>query len=136
MAKKVLLDCLITINAVDYTAQVSKVEVDDKIEDKEVTNYGSNSAKEYIGGLESGSIKVTFKNDYAAAAVDTNMWALRRQVVAWTVRAGSGAKSASNPEYSGNLLVNGWTPISGTVGDVAEVSVDFPLSGPMARAIV
>lgn len=133
MAKKILLDCFVSINGVDYTNNTSKVELDDSFETKESTTFGSGSAKENLAGLEEGSIKVTFKNDYAAGAIDGQMWALRRQVVPFVVRPTQAVVGTSNPQYGGSILINGWTPISGSVGDLAEVDVDYPLSGPMTR---
>lgn len=134
MAKKVLLDCFISINGVDYSANSSKVELDDSFETKDSTTHGSGGAKQNLAGLEEGSIKVTFKNDYAAGAIDSQMWALRRTIVPFEVRPSQAVVGVSNPKYTGNILINGWTPLSGSVGDVAEVDVDYPLDGPMARA--
>ena len=133
MAKKVLLDAQLAINSSDLTQWCAKVELNDEFEDKETTTFASGKAKEYLGGLESGGVGITFKNDYAAAALDSIMWALRRSVVTFAVRADAGAVTTSNPQYAGSILINKWTPISGSVGDVAEVDVTFPLSGPMTR---
>ncbi len=133
MPKKVLLDAQLAINATDVTSWTAKVELEDEFEDKETTTFASGKAKEVLGGLESGSVGITFKNDYAAAALDSIMWALRRTVVVFTTRADAGAVTTSNPQYGGSILINKWTPISGSVGDVAEVDVTFPLSGPMTR---
>jgi hypothetical protein len=134
MAKQVLLDCYVEINGVDRTASVSKADLDDKFEEKDTTTYGSGSAKELLAGLESGSIGITFKNDYAASALDSAMWALRRSIVAFKIRPTSSAiVSTANPQYGGNILISNWKPISGSVGDVAEVDVTFNLSGPMTR---
>lgn len=134
MAKKVLLDATVSINGTDVTDWVSKVELDDPFEEKETTTYGSGKAKEYLAGLEMGTVALTFKQDYAASALDDIMWALRRQVVAFTARADAAVVSTSNPQYSGDILISKWTPIAGNVGDVAEVDVTYPLCGPMARA--
>lgn len=134
MAKQVLLDCYVEINAVDRSSNVSKADLNDQFEEKETTNYGSGGAKEIIAGLESGSIGITFKNDYAASALDSAMWALRRSVVAFKIRPSSAAiVSTANPQYGGNILISSWKPIAGSVGDVAEVDVTFNLSGPMTR---
>lgn len=133
MPKKVLLDAQLAINSTDVTQWCAKVELDDKFEDKETTTFASGKAKEVLGGLESGEVGVSFKNDFAAAALDAIMWALRRSVVTFATRADAGAVTTSNPQYGGSILINQWTPISGSVGDVAEVDVTFPLSGPMTR---
>lgn len=133
MGKKVLLDAQLAINSTDLTQWCAKIELDDEFEDKETTTFASGKAKEYLGGLESGNVGITFKNDFAAAALDSIMWALRRSVVTWAARADAGAVTTSNPQYGGSILINKWTPVSGSVGDVAEVDVTFPLSGPMTR---
>jgi hypothetical protein len=134
MPKKVLLDAQLDINGVDLTQWCAKLELDDKFEDKKTTTYASGGAEEVLGGLESGTIGITFKNSYTVGELDALMWALRRSVVTWKARADLDAVTTSNPQYSGSLLVNEWVPISGAVGDVAEVDVTFPMSGPMARA--
>jgi hypothetical protein len=135
VAKQVLLNCYVEINAVDRTANVAKVELDDQFEEKETTTFASGGAKEVIGGLESGTIGITFKNDYAGGALDSAMWALRRSVVAFKVRPEKDViVSSANPQYSGSMLINQWKPIAGAVGDVAEVDVSFPMSGVMVRS--
>lgn len=134
MAKKVLLDAVLVIDGDDLTDWCAKIELEDEFEDKEITTYGSNGAKEVLGGLESGTIGITFRNSFTAGELDEIMWAKRRSVVTWTARAAASAVDSSNPQYSGELLVNSWSPIKGNVGDVAEVDVSFPMSGPMARA--
>lgn len=133
MAKKVLLDAQLSINGTDLTDWCSKVEVEDQFEEKETTTHGSGGAKEYLAGLESGTVSITFKNDYTAGQLDDIMWALRRQVVSFAARADGDAVSANNPQYQGDILINSWTPLAGSVGDVAEVEVQYPLSGPLDR---
>lgn len=133
MPKKVLLDAQLAINGSDVTQWCAKVELEDNFEEKETTTFASGRAKEYLGGLESGEVGITFKNDYAAAALDSIMWAIRRTVVTFAARADAGAVSTSNPQYGGSILINKWVPINGSVGDVAEVDCSFPLSGPMSR---
>jgi hypothetical protein len=133
MPKKVLLDAQLGIAGVDRTQWCAKVELEDNFEDKDTTTFASGGAKEVLGGLESGEVSITFKNDYDVAALDASMWALRRSVVTFTARADADPVSTSNPQYSGSILINKWVPISGSVGDVAEVDVTFPLSGPMTR---
>lgn len=134
MAKKVLLDAQLSIANNDLTDWCAKIELNDEYEDKDTTTFGSGGAKERLGGLESGEIGITFKQDYADNALDEIMWLLRRQVVTFAARADEDAVSASNPNYTGSILINKWVPIAGSVGDVAEADVTFPLSGTLARA--
>jgi hypothetical protein len=134
VAKKVLLNCFVEINSVDRTASVSKVELDDTFEEKETTTYGDDGAKRVLAGLESGSVGITFKNDFAAAALDSAMWALRRSVVSFKARTEKDlVVSSANPQYECDILIGGWKPISGSVGDVAEVDISFTMDGAMSR---
>lgn len=134
MGKKVLLDAVLSIDSNDLTQWCAKVELTADFEEKDVTTFSSGGAKEVLGGLESGSIGLTFRNSHTAGELDEVMWSLRRSVVPFTVRADAAVVSSSNPQYSGNLLVNQWSPIAGSVGDVNELDVTFPLSGPLVRA--
>lgn len=134
MAKKVLLDAQLEIDGNDLTQWCAKVELTDDFEEKEVTTFSSGGAKEVLGGLESGSIGISFKNSHSAGELDQIMWALRREVKTFKVRADEAAVSTSNPQYSGSILINQWSPIMGSVGDVNEFDVTFPLSGALVRA--
>lgn len=134
MAKKVLLDAQLSINSTDLTQWCAKVELDDTFEEKDVSTFASGGAKEVLGGQESGSLGITFRNSHTAGELDSIMWALRRTVVTFTTRADAAAVSTSNPQYSGSILVNQWSPIMGSVGDVNELDVTYPLSGVLVRA--
>lgn len=134
MTKIVLLDAQLSINNTDVTSWVSKMELSDEFEAKKTTTFGSGGAEENLGGLESFDVAITFKQDYAASAIDAVMWALRRSVVTFAARADADAISTTNPKYSGSILINKWVPIAGNVGDVGEVDVTYPGSGPLARS--
>lgn len=136
MAKMILLASYLSINAVDESGFTSGVELTAEIEEKDVSVFTSLGWKEVKGGMGSGSLAPKFKQDVAAAALDSRMWPLflGRVPVAFEVRLDNAAVGASNPKYTGLVLVNKWTPIGGSVGDVAEVSVSWPTSGVIARA--
>jgi hypothetical protein len=134
MAKMVLTAAYVSVSSNDLSSYCSKAELVVDVEDKETTTFGSSGWKEYLGGLKSGTLALTFKQDVAAGLLDAIMWPLLGTVVAFEVRLSSSAVGTSNPKYTGNLLVKGWTPLSGSVGDVAEVGVSYPTSAAVARA--
>ncbi|MGW0914652.1 hypothetical protein ACWD1Z_23285 [Streptomyces sp. NPDC002784] len=136
MPKMVLLAEYLSINGTVLNTYTKKAEVAVEVEDKDVTNYASLGWKEVIGGLKSGELGVEFLQDFAAAQLDSIMWPLLGTVVAFEVRADQAAVSASNPKYTGNILIKGWSPITGSVGDEATVSQTFPTSGAVTRATV
>lgn len=134
MAKMVLKAAYFALNAVDESANVSKVELVTEVEDKDVTTYASQGWVEYLGGLASGELGLTFKQDIAAAAVDARLWALFGTVTTFEVRLSNAVVSANNPKWTGSVLVKKLTPIAGGVGDVAEQDVSWPTSGVVTRA--
>lgn len=134
MPKMVLLAEFLSLAGNDVSSNTNKAEVTVEVEEKDVTTYGSDGWKEVLGGLKSGTIAIEFKQDFAAAALDSIMWPLLGTVVPFEVRPDQAAVSASNPSYTGNLLIKAWNPVTGSVGDEASVSVSYPTSGAVARA--
>lgn len=115
---------------------MSKIEVTAEIEEKDVTVFTSLGWKEVTGGLKSGNISCTFKNDYTDSALDDDLWTvfIAGVPIAYEARATQSAVGPNNPKYSGNVLVKSVQPIMGSVGDVAEQSVTWPTSGAITRA--
>ncbi|GGZ80249.1 phage tail tube protein [Streptomyces echinoruber] len=134
MPKMVLLAQYLSINGQTLTTYTKKAELSVEVEDKDVTTYASLGWKEVLGGLKSGELGCEFLQDFAASQLDAIMWPLLGTVVPFEVRADQGARSPSNPGYTGNILINGWNPIEGSVGDEATVSLGFPTSGAVTRA--
>ncbi|MEU8531594.1 phage tail tube protein [Streptomyces parvulus] len=124
----------LSINANDLSEFTRKAELTVEVEEKDVTNYKSLGWKEVVGGLKSGELGCEFLQDFAATKLDAIMWPLLGTVVPFVVRADQAAVGPSNPSYSGSILINGWNPITGSVGDEATVSLGFPTSGAVARA--
>ena len=134
--KMVLLASFVSLNGTDLSSYAKKVELTTEVEDKDVTNYGSAGWTEVLGGLKSGELSLELLQDVAASALDSIMWPLLGTVVPFEVRLDQAAVGTSNPKYSGSVLINGWNPIEGSIGDEASVSVDYPTSGQVVRATV
>jgi len=135
MAKMVLLAAFVSVGGNDLSSYARKAEVTVEVEDKDVTTYASLGWKEVLGGLKSGELSLELLQDVAATKVDSIMWPLLGTVVPFVVRLDNSAKSANNPEWTGSVLINGWNPIEGGVGDEASVSVGYPTSGAVVRAV-
>lgn len=134
MAKFVLTAEYVALNGTDRSSFVTSGELSLEAESKEVTNYGSAGWKEFLGGLKSGELKLKFLQDVAASQIDSIMFPLLGTVVTFEVRASNAVVGTSNPKYTGSVLITGWNPIEGSVGDEATVSVSYPTSGAVARA--
>lgn len=134
MAKMVLLAQYLALNSVDLSDYTRKAELSIEVEDKDITTYGSLGWKVVLGGLKSGELGIEFLQDVAATKIDSIMWPLLGTVVTFEVRADSAAVGTSNPKYTGSVLIKGWNPIEGSVGDEASVGVTYPTSGAVTRA--
>jgi hypothetical protein len=134
MAKMVLLAQYLALNGTDLSDYTRKAELSIEVEDKDVTTYGSLGWKAVLGGLKSGEIGIEFLQDVAATKIDSIMWPLLGTVVTFEVRADSAAVGTSNPKYTGSVLIKGWNPIEGSIGDEASVGVTYPTSGAVTRA--
>ncbi|MCX4468967.1 hypothetical protein OOK41_01335 [Micromonospora sp. NBC_01655] len=130
----VLTAAYVSLAGIERSGDLNKAELSAEVEEKDVTTFKSLGWKEVVGGLKSGSLALSFKNDLAAAAVDQAMWDALGTVVPFVVRASQAAVGTSNPQYSGNVLVKSWTPIAGAPGDVNESNHTYPTSGPVVRA--
>lgn len=135
MAKMVLLASFLSLNGGDRSANTNKVELQTEVDEQDMTTFASLGWKEVLGGLRSGSLGAEFKQDVAAAALDAVIWPLFGTVVPFEVRLDNAVVGASNPKYTGFVLIKSWTPISGSVGDGASVSVNWPTSGVVTRAV-
>lgn len=134
MPKQILTNVVTLINGVDRSSFITSSELSVESESKDITSYGSAGWKEFLGGLRSGELKLKFLQDVAASQIDSVMWPLLGTTVPFVVRANTGAVGVSNPQYSGNIVVTGWNPIEGSVGDEATVSVSYPTTGIILRA--
>ncbi|WP_433537597.1 phage tail tube protein [Micromonospora sp. CA-249363] len=134
MAKMVLTAAYLAINGTDLSTYTNSIELTTEVDEKDVTTFGSGGWKEVLGGLRSGGLSIEFKQDIAASALDSIMWALFGTVVTFEVRLSNASVGTSNPKYTGSVLVKEWAPISGNVGDDASVKVSYPTSGAVTRA--
>lgn len=133
MPHMVLLAAYLNLNSNDLSDHARKIELSVEVEEKDVTTYASAGWKEVLGGLKSGELGLEFLQDVAATELDSIMWPLLGQVVPFTAKLNNSTTTTSNPAYSGSVLVKGWNPLEGSVGDEASVSVSYPTSGAVTR---
>ncbi|MGI5493883.1 hypothetical protein [Microtetraspora malaysiensis] len=133
MAVFTYIDAAVTINGVDLSDHVTKATLKIDVEDKETTAMGS-GWKSRTGGLKEGSLELELNQDFATSKVDATIWPLLGTVVAVTIKPTSAATGPANPQYSGTVLIKEYTPLDGSVGDLAKTSVSWPTSGAITRA--
>ncbi|GLZ36213.1 hypothetical protein Lesp02_84000 [Lentzea sp. NBRC 105346] len=134
MAIMVLTASYLSLAGTNVSDHTKKIELAAEVDEKDVTTFASLGWVEVKGGLKKGSLAATFLQDVAAGQIDSMMWPLLGTNIAFEVRLDNAAVGASNPKYTGSVLVKKWTPIAGAPGDVAEVDVEYPTSGAITRA--
>jgi predicted secreted protein len=125
---------------VDLTNHVQSITINRNFDELEVTAMGA-TGRQYVAGLETSTIAVDFLNDDAASSVMQTLNTLVGTTAAFkicqTTVAGSPSTatiSATNPLYTGLVLVNKLTPVAGKVGDISMQSLTFTVSGAITVA--
>lgn len=136
MASITLKDAHLTVNSVDLSDQIQQVTVNLSKDAPQSTAMGDNSHEYLADGLNNATFSVTFRGDYAAGETDATLWGIYSgsSAVAFVLKPNGSSTSTSNPAYSGNCILTDWTPISGSVGDLATVPATFQVTGDVSRA--
>lgn len=134
MAKFYAQDYKVTIGTTVVSSSIASVTLDITTDEIETTSFGS-TYRTRIGGLKDASVSFDFHQDFAAGAVDALLYPLMGSTVAVKISPTSGTISATNPEYQFNALVTQYQPFAGAVGDLATLSVTWPVSGEVVRDV-
>jgi hypothetical protein len=135
MADFVLKNAYVYINAVDLSDHVRELTFEVTPDVLDNTCMGDTAHSNIIGLIDS-SFSVKFVQDFASGKIDATLapLALAGTAHAVVLRADTGAKSATNPEYGFTAVIESYPFLSGAVGDLAEVTVSWKLSGGTAPA--
>ena len=134
MARLVLTNAYITINAVNLSDHIASVTLTTNDDVVETTAFGS-TARTRVAGLGDNSVAIEFHQDYAAANVEATIYPLLGTATAVVVKPNGPTTAADNPAYSFDALVSEWTPLNGAVGELATASVTWPISGEVTKAV-
>lgn len=134
MAAFVLTNESVVINGVDLSDHVKSATLVVSADQIDSTAMSSGGWKSYVGGLKVGSLTLTLNQDHAAGSVDATLWAAFGTVVAFTVKPVAGATSATNPAYSGSVLIAEHQPVGSGLGELSAVGITLPTSGTVTRA--
>ena len=134
MAKFAATDYAITINGSDFSSSLNSVELAQEADDLETTAFGS-TWRTRIGGLKQASLTLNFMQDFAAGSVDATLNGLLGSIATVVIKPTSSAVGTTNPSYTMTALVTQYSPFASSVGDVATLSVTWPVSGSVVRAI-
>jgi hypothetical protein len=127
VAKFVATDYNIKINGADFSSAIAAVTFEISAAEQETTAFG-NSFIQRIAGLKDASVSLDFHQDFGAAAVDQTLFPLLGSNATITVIPNGTVVSGTNPSYTGVFLCTEYSPMSSSVGDLATLSVSWPLA--------
>lgn len=133
MAKFVATDYVIDIGGTDFSSSIAAATLEISADEQETTAFGADY-RTRIAGLKDASLTLDFHQDFGAASVDATLFPLMGSVVAFSITPTSGTVSATNPQYSGSAVVTSYSPFSNSVGDIATLSVTWPVTGAITRS--
>lgn len=132
MGIEVLSDAFVSVNAVDISDHVESVEIEDTV-DLQEANVMGDTGQRRLAGLRDWLITMNLRQDYAASKVDATLQPLIGVETAVKVRKSkASAIGATNPEYQGNGMLEGYPAVAGSVGETHNVSVTFRGSDGLA----
>jgi hypothetical protein len=146
MARLVLTDAVVTLNTTDISEYISSVTLSTPEDVVETTGFGPTASRTRTSGLKDHSVTLEFMNDFASGALEQVIDTIGIGNLAnFTIKPTAASTSPTNPIYkadgsgtgaakAGQVLVSEWTPLNGAVGELATVSVTWPVSGQIVKA--
>jgi hypothetical protein len=138
MAKLVLTNAYVVLASTDISTYVSSVSLSTTLDVVETTAFGD-TARKRIAGLADNSITLEFHQDFASGALEQLIYPSDANskigtAVAMEIRPVNTTVATTNPKYTFSALITEWTPVNGAVGELATVSVTWPISGAITKA--
>lgn len=127
MAKH-MVNPVVSINGTDISDHVHAMTVNISADSLESTAFGS-GWREHIAGLKSGSIQISYHNDFATSQASTLINPLLGSYATVVARPQSGTASATNPSGTAVCFVSSVLPIAGAVGDISSADITWDTHG-------
>ena len=133
MAKLVLTNATVSLNASDISSSVAAITISTSAAEVPTTNFGSGGAVTRVAGLIDNSVTLSMHNDYNA--IDGLIFPLiGSTAVTMVIKSSTAAVSTANPSYTFSVLCTEWTPVNGAVGELNTADVTWPISGTITKA--
>ena len=135
MAKQVLTNVAVTFGTAntDISGYVTSITLSTTAAEVMTSAMGS-SAMTRIQGMIDSSVTIELQQDYPT--IEKLFWDAfsAGTAVPMTVKPnGTATASSTNPSYAFSALPTSWTPVNGAIGDLATVSITYPISGAITK---
>ena len=118
----------------DMSSVVISASINVNFDQLEITAMGD-AAHKYLKGLQASTLSGSLYIDQAAIAAGSTravLDSLSGTSAAFEIGATGSVASATNPIYKGSCFVNGYTPINGANGEVAQLDFTFDITAQTA----
>ena len=133
MPRLVLTNASVVVASTDLSQYITSVSLNTTYDIVETTAFG-NTAKTRVAGLADNSVTFEFNQDYATSALEQTIYPLLGTAATIVAKPVAGTTTTVNPQYAFSALVSEWTPLNGSVGELATASVTWPISGAITKA--
>ena len=121
----------------DLSDHVKSITLNRQFDELEVTAMGDSSHR-FVKGLEASTLTLSFLNDDSANSVMQTLQTNWGTSVAFALVQTKGNPtttiSATNPLYTGMILVNKTTDINGATGDISTQDITFTINSVVTVA--
>jgi hypothetical protein len=132
MSKLVLTNSNVTLGGTDVSAYVASVTLSISVNEVETTSFGTGAVTR-VGGLQDNSVTLDMHQDFSA--IEGLVFPLIGGTTSLVIKPNGTAVGTANPSYTMTPLVTEWTPVNGAVGELATVSVTWPISGTVTKQV-
>lgn len=136
MAHTVFTNASVVLNGVDLSDHVDSVTMTHTTETLDDTCMGD-TYRNRLPGLRDWSAQISLKADFAASEVDATLATIRGLTapVTLAIRPVNAAISATNPEYTGPVIVTDEQIFGGAVGEMNMSPITCQGAGALVRDI-
>jgi hypothetical protein len=127
LPKWIATDVYVEINTVDLSDHAHGVETPQEKERVDVSGFNSAGTKEFLPGSKTESCSIKLWSDFAASKVHATLEPLFRNssTFGFSVRATSGAVSATNPRFWGTASLFSYTGIASDISTPSEIVAEL-----------
>lgn len=133
MATLALLNQYFLLNAVDLSDHIRGATLAANATQLSSEAMGD-AWEEVTTGLKAGTINFELLDDFAVGSVDATIWAAFNAGtnVAWEMRPVNGARSTTNPGYTGSIHPSEFV-LGGQINTMAMKTLNWKISGAITR---
>jgi hypothetical protein len=136
MAKHILYNPTVTLNSVDLTDHVASVSFVVNLNDQDAAAMGEAEDYSMPGTRKVSDITLNMYQDFAASKVYATLMTLwtNRSTFSAVIRADSGAKATTNPEFTVTAFITSYPVVSGDRGSRHMTQVVLKPAGALSIA--